>query len=203
MVGRTGTRPVRRMAVRDGPGARPPAKDPTGFAGGDTSLYGYVSADPVNFVDPEGRQSQNTAASIEHFRTITRNLVADLVARGERAKRGGLRSNFWRLLDGNVKNCYEQAHEFWKLLGANPHAFEGWTRHGIALPIGHPDARGGHTFVLLRSQDGQASVKVDVWSGREGNVELVENSQAQRWIEDSKKGNVWDKIGKLPWVRGK
>ncbi len=30
------------------------AKDPIGFQGGDTNLYGYVLGDPVNFVDPEG-----------------------------------------------------------------------------------------------------------------------------------------------------
>ena len=30
------------------------AKDPIGFDGGDANLYGYVSSDPVNFVDPTG-----------------------------------------------------------------------------------------------------------------------------------------------------
>ena len=30
------------------------AKDPIGFAGGDTNLYGYVVGDPVNLVDPSG-----------------------------------------------------------------------------------------------------------------------------------------------------
>jgi RHS repeat-associated protein len=30
------------------------AKDPIGFSGGDTNLYGYVLQDPVNFVDPTG-----------------------------------------------------------------------------------------------------------------------------------------------------
>ena len=30
------------------------AKDPIGFGGGDTDLYGYVLNDPVNYVDPEG-----------------------------------------------------------------------------------------------------------------------------------------------------
>jgi RHS repeat-associated protein len=30
------------------------AKDPIGFAGGDTDLYGYVLSDPVNWFDPEG-----------------------------------------------------------------------------------------------------------------------------------------------------
>ena len=30
------------------------AKDPIGFNGGDTNLYGYVLGDPVNLVDPEG-----------------------------------------------------------------------------------------------------------------------------------------------------
>jgi RHS repeat-associated protein len=31
------------------------AKDPIGFAGGDTSLYGYVFGDPVNLADPNGQ----------------------------------------------------------------------------------------------------------------------------------------------------
>jgi RHS repeat-associated protein len=30
------------------------AKDPIGFSGGDSNLYGYVLQDPVNFVDPSG-----------------------------------------------------------------------------------------------------------------------------------------------------
>jgi len=30
------------------------AKDPIGFAGGDSNLYGYVLGDPINFVDPSG-----------------------------------------------------------------------------------------------------------------------------------------------------
>ncbi|MCP4351770.1 MAG: hypothetical protein GY795_40425 [Desulfobacterales bacterium] len=30
------------------------AKDPIGFAGGDSDLFGYCLSDPVNFVDPEG-----------------------------------------------------------------------------------------------------------------------------------------------------
>jgi RHS repeat-associated protein len=33
------------------------AKDPIGFAGGDTNLYGYVLNDPINWVDSWGLQS--------------------------------------------------------------------------------------------------------------------------------------------------
>jgi RHS repeat-associated protein len=31
------------------------ARDPIGFAGGDTNLYGYVASDPVNWIDPDGK----------------------------------------------------------------------------------------------------------------------------------------------------
>jgi RHS repeat-associated protein len=34
--------------------ARWTAKDPSGFAGGDTNLYAYAYGDPVNFIDPNG-----------------------------------------------------------------------------------------------------------------------------------------------------
>jgi len=33
------------------------SKDPIGFAGGDTNLYGYVLQDPVNFIDPHGEDA--------------------------------------------------------------------------------------------------------------------------------------------------
>jgi len=35
------------------------SKDPIGFRGGDTNLYGYVLGDPVNHVDISGRQEEN------------------------------------------------------------------------------------------------------------------------------------------------
>ena len=35
------------------------ARDPIGFAGGDTNLHGYVLGDPVNFIDPDGRLALN------------------------------------------------------------------------------------------------------------------------------------------------
>ncbi len=30
------------------------SKDPIGFEGGDTNLYGYVISDPINYIDPKG-----------------------------------------------------------------------------------------------------------------------------------------------------
>jgi RHS repeat-associated protein len=45
------------------------AKDPIGFGGGLSNLYGYVGGDPVNFVDPSGRAKksagQMTCAELE------------------------------------------------------------------------------------------------------------------------------------------
>jgi len=34
------------------------ARDPIGFAGGDTNLYGYVGGSPVQFIDPEGESKK-------------------------------------------------------------------------------------------------------------------------------------------------
>jgi len=46
------------------------AKDPILFAGGDSNLYGYVSNDPVNFLDTEGTKSsliQNCKENVNRF----------------------------------------------------------------------------------------------------------------------------------------
>ena len=40
------------------------ARDPIGFAGGDTNLYGYVLNDPINLVDPDGRIGIGAVATI-------------------------------------------------------------------------------------------------------------------------------------------
>ena len=37
-------------------------KDPIGFGGGDTNLYGYCFRDPINFVDPSGQFKWKTFA---------------------------------------------------------------------------------------------------------------------------------------------
>jgi RHS repeat-associated protein len=41
------------------------AKDPIGFAGGDTDLYGYVKSNPVNLVDPLGLLVQLHSRSVK------------------------------------------------------------------------------------------------------------------------------------------
>ena len=44
------------------------AKDPIGFSGGDTDLYGYVQNNPVNWVDPWGLRDNRSDAEIEAAR---------------------------------------------------------------------------------------------------------------------------------------
>ena len=56
------------------------SKDPIGFSGGDTNLYGYVMQDPVNFVDPEGlvweyHQSSGELYYVDNF-THERRFIA-------------------------------------------------------------------------------------------------------------------------------
>ncbi|MDH4101644.1 MAG: RHS repeat-associated core domain-containing protein, partial [Nitrospirota bacterium] len=40
------------------------SKDPIGFSGGDTNLYGYVLQDPVNYFDPTGKSGIETIVSL-------------------------------------------------------------------------------------------------------------------------------------------
>jgi len=40
------------------------AKDPVGFSGGDTNLYGYVLNDPINFTDPLGTDGWDVAGAL-------------------------------------------------------------------------------------------------------------------------------------------
>ena len=48
------------ISVRRASGDRFTAKDPIGFAGGDTNLYGYVMNDPINWIDPLGLRWETT-----------------------------------------------------------------------------------------------------------------------------------------------
>ncbi len=43
------------------------SKDPIGFGGGDTNLYGYVANDPINYFDPSGLDSQLLVDNHGHF----------------------------------------------------------------------------------------------------------------------------------------
>jgi RHS repeat-associated protein len=58
------------------------AKDPIGFAGGDTNLYGYVVSDPVNSMDATG-----TFAPAIHLVQVAFALTAPFVPRHSMAER--------------------------------------------------------------------------------------------------------------------
>jgi len=53
------------------------AKDPIGFAGGDSNLYGYVLGDPVNWVDPTGLFLSEIAGVID---AVVPDIVSNMAA---------------------------------------------------------------------------------------------------------------------------
>lgn len=67
----------------DGRTGRWLTKDPIGFDGGDTNLYGYVLNDPVNLVDPKGltterEQSCLIEAAEDYYNDFNKNQGGDL-----------------------------------------------------------------------------------------------------------------------------
>ena len=56
------------------------AKDPIGFAGGDTNLYGYVANDPVNFIDRTGQSPEDVVKIL----TAYEESVLSMTKNGER-----------------------------------------------------------------------------------------------------------------------
>lgn len=53
------------------------SKDPIGFAGGDTNLYGYVVQDPVNYIDPSGLIAPWDAVDLAFLANDVRNFYND------------------------------------------------------------------------------------------------------------------------------
>jgi len=105
------------------------AKDPIGFAGGDANLYGYCLGDPVNLVDPSGRQGEpyiqtpgffpidRTVADaagrlIDDIFDFLRPPVPDANADSSDRSRFGRRNAEWRRTDP-LTDCPEEDLERW------------------------------------------------------------------------------------------
>jgi len=54
------------------------AKDPIGFGGGDSNLYGYVWSDPINWVDEDGLKARVIAIAIENPITLFPAVAASI-----------------------------------------------------------------------------------------------------------------------------
>ena len=90
------------------------AKDPIGFAGGDSNLYGYVLGDPVGFVDPTGLSifdwwSEETTDSISD------DALKDAFcgAKGSPVKCDMVRDTFEELCIHPDSPCYLSWVQYW------------------------------------------------------------------------------------------
>ncbi len=79
------------------------SKDPIGFGGGDTNLYGYVLNDPINLIDSSGL----SARDVELIMTTFNSTVSSMTANGQRSS-NPYWNNFSRTLNnysGGVLGC--------------------------------------------------------------------------------------------------
>jgi RHS repeat-associated protein len=79
------------------------ARDPIGFAGGDTNLYGYVLGDPVNFVDPDGLKNRQLRERYPNSRKQRKAEKFKIIAQGWRDRLSNLQSQ--------IKRNYEREKE--------------------------------------------------------------------------------------------
>ena len=90
-----------RFGARDyNPGVgRWTAKDPILFDGGDTNLYGYVSNDPVNFLDPTGLQNYMLDPDV-----IKNKLAQKALKEAKKEIAPGARDEYKKLIKENEKS---------------------------------------------------------------------------------------------------
>jgi RHS repeat-associated protein len=110
------------------------SKDPIRFAGGDTNLYGYVTSDPINFIDPTGHGKFGTAIRVGKWcLKKLGNLTRDQAKR--KYKKQGK----------DIHGSKTQLKKWSKSKGRGKPKFE---KHGKGQPHFHPpDRSGGHAFV--------------------------------------------------------
>ena len=97
-------------------------KDPIGFGGGDTNLYGYVAGDPVNFVDPSGLSEQD----VTKISNIFNQTIIKMTDTGQRTNPGwwnniSSSANKWTggRLGHPYQGCIDQASTMQDALSGN------------------------------------------------------------------------------------
>jgi RHS repeat-associated protein len=80
------------------------ARDPIGFAGGDTNLYGYVTSDPINWIDPTGEVGVIAAAIYVGVTTLGILILTDMAQTGMEGARAIEKNNMAEALGEKTLN---------------------------------------------------------------------------------------------------